>query len=328
MSFSRANPGGWSTGAKLTSAQMNALDTDHSNSFDIRSSQSNTVQSASIIDTANGGLLHGTGSGTAMQLSNSSQILLSNSSQIQVGSSLASILATVTGAVIGANTTGAAVQVSGGANFIAPAASNYTFASNQTRTINASLHPQAAYFVGSGITNPQWISTPSTPVLAQLPIWRIQGFTTSVVTTGSNAFTPYVCDLTPFMHNGATLTSALLSFFPATHANLPGSGNMPAFGIFRVTPTTTADVFSSSINTTNCLINPGPSVQLVQPANVGLYNAQQSLTYTANQNNVIDKSSYTYLAIIWDEGGSNAVAGNYYQTIELTFGSIANLGFY
>lgn len=49
MSFTRVKPGSWGVFEKLTSAQMNTLDTDHSNSLDIRSAQTNSLQSITTL---------------------------------------------------------------------------------------------------------------------------------------------------------------------------------------------------------------------------------------------------------------------------------------
>lgn len=48
MSFTRVNPGGWALGAQLTSTQMNDLDTNVSNSLDIRAGALDIAARASV----------------------------------------------------------------------------------------------------------------------------------------------------------------------------------------------------------------------------------------------------------------------------------------
>jgi hypothetical protein len=57
------------------------------------------------------------------------------------------------------------------------------------------------------------------------------------------------------------------------------------------------------------------------PANVAAYNAlgNTGFTYTPNQNNVVDKSLYTFLINVLDEDGGGAISGNIFISFKITY---------
>lgn len=65
----------------------------------------------------------------------------------------------------------------------------------------------------------------------------------------------------------------------------------------------------------------------IRTSGVPRYQAAHGITFTPDQFNVIDKASYTYWALVFDEGGTNALAGTEYYGIELNFGAIADMRF-
>jgi hypothetical protein len=119
------------------------------------------------------------------------------------------------------------------------------------------------------------------------------------------------------LHNGATLNSVGLTLQgAAAHMGLPTT--MPAFAVYRTpiaSPTGTPTALYSSTFVTD-------STGLL-----ATYKTAHMWTLPCNQTSVIDTTQYAYFAIIWDEGGTNAVVGNFYSGLLLTYTSIADMRF-
>jgi hypothetical protein len=277
MSFTRIKPGNWAVNEKLTSAQMNAIDVDHANALD-KSVAGDTIQGA--VGIASGASISANTPGA----------------QILASASGAAILATASGAVVGANITGASVAVSGGANMVAPATTNYTLATPQTLTV---VHPLTPL---GGLATTIYGASP-----ANTWTWRGAG----IMGPGSSSPAQNIA-LVP--HNGATLASVTMYFAvssPHTGA-LPSS--YPKINIYRVKAQTgvsppnlvaaTDDLDGTSFG--QSLVS-GGFTAFPAPANLTAYVASsqvQSWTATCNQNNVIDTSQYQYIVEIRDENGA------------------------
>lgn len=122
-----------------------------------------------------------------------------------------------------------------------------------------------------------------------------------------------------YIHNGATLTTAVLSFrVGRPHLGIPA--NLPAFQIDRY----------SQGHTSASLVTLGNAAVLPAPASADAYYANgavQTLTFTCTQNNAIDAGLYQYPFIIFDEKGTNSVTGNIYTSITLNYTAIADMHF-
>ena len=157
-----------------------------------------------------------------------------------------------------------------------------------------------------------------------VPIPRFPGFITQITNTGTNTFGPsYVVDLSPYVRHGATLISALLTATLATHTTEPPVH--PALGIFRFQADgssrdqTVAMQSANSLPSTNRLLSTFSQQDQIGSGSVSGYNAHYEIVnFVPDQNNVIDTTQYTYLAVIWDEGGTGAIVGNAFEHIILT----------
>lgn len=113
--------------------------------------------------------------------------------------------------------------------------------------------------------------------------------------------------------DGAELQSLSVFFKVVSHSGVPST--MPSLLLRRRTmaagvPAT--DVYLSSTNQ-QFVPTPGSGSAWYDSGN------QQSFAYTCNQNNTIDTSQYQYYLEVYDEGGTNAVSGNSYYGVALTY---------
>lgn len=130
--------------------------------------------------------------------------------------------------------------------------------------------------------------------------------------TGATQNFGYQIDINDELVDGATLASATLRCRPqGGHAGLPT--RQPQLAIVRTTVTAVAQVN---------LLSTGNGYVTMAAANTAAYQADQALVFTPDQNNVIDKTTYRYFAIIIDEAGTNAIAGIGYHSIELSMSAI------
>lgn len=120
-----------------------------------------------------------------------------------------------------------------------------------------------------------------------------------------------------YLVDGATISSVVASFAGASgHAALPGT--QASIGVFRKHKTATTLV---------SLRSAGDFVDDAQ-ASTGAYQAQHTFTYTPDQNNVVDKSTYSYFIQFWNEFGTNVVADSKLYGIEIQMTAVNVLGFY
>lgn len=127
----------------------------------------------------------------------------------------------------------------------------------------------------------------------------------------------YIISLDDAMIDGATLSSAVLRFTTfVTHAAVPVE--LPQIAIYRralaSTVLTGYGAYSTLLSTGNGYAT------LATPASVAAYEVENTITFTPNQNNVIDRATYRYFACIGDEARTNATDNsNAYHTISLNF---------
>lgn len=114
-----------------------------------------------------------------------------------------------------------------------------------------------------------------------------------------------------FLIDGSTIASATLLYRPTAHGATPlqqprfGLIRMPKAGPYTTIPTT--------------LLSTGGG--LVQDSG-GTYVSDRALLFTPNQNNVVNRSLYSYCALIWDEHSTNAVLGNGYAGVSLAMTTV------
>ncbi len=165
------------------------------------------------------------------------------------------------------------------------------------------------YFPGSNLVPA--FDTPITPSLASLwsPYFTqhyIFGGATYSFTASTDATDAYAfrMPLNEHLIDGATIASAVLTYTP------PGSSApavMPQFTIARA-PLSGLTPTSVHLRAAGFMIDTGSYAAGVS----------KDVTFTADQNNVIDLSAYTYDIILFDEHGASGSAGNMFQRVSLT----------
>ena len=126
------------------------------------------------------------------------------------------------------------------------------------------------------------------------------------------------------VHNGATLVSATLSFIVGqTHAGIPQV--LPGVRLVGV------DVFGFAFPLATAALTAGTDATGMQfvatPASGAAWYALgvgQTFTFTCDPGIVIDTTAFSYHAVIQDEFGANALTGNIYVELELSFANIAD----
>ena len=175
--------------------------------------------------------------------------------------------------------------------------SSYTYAENATTTTNISgpIVPIAGY-----------LSSESVFALGTQP------FTLEKYVVGTDAVP---LDL-PNLPQGSTLNSVSV-YFSVTNGHIGGLPAVyPSLAIYRVPLSRTyATVTKSALSTTAQQFFPGDALYASGD--------QLVMTYTCNQNNVIDKTQYVYYVSLVDESGTNAEAGNIYLGIQANVSTVA-----
>lgn len=189
-------------------------------------------------------------------------------------------------------------------------------------------------FTLSGSTNyPKFAIARSLPRIAPfVPLLGATGWSfaasggvSGIYYLGPGTASPVYVDLTPFLHNGSTLTEVALDFaVTLAHASIT-SMVLPKINVAR-TSLAVGQAASNGVS-----LNTGGQQTLGTPGSAAAYvnsNLTQSLVFPCDQNNVIDKTQYKYTAIITDENGSNSVASSTAALgFRITQGAIANMAF-
>jgi hypothetical protein len=160
-----------------------------------------------------------------------------------------------------------------------------------------------------GVINPISTAISYVPLAYADTQFDASSFIPARIYTGTPQSYAYLADLHSQLVDGASLASATLRFKPkGGHGALPTQ--QPALAICR-SPV-------AAVGTPTNLLSTGNGFAVLAAASVVAYEVDQGLVYTPNQNQVIDKTSYRYWAIIIDEAGTNAIAGAAYYSIELS----------
>jgi hypothetical protein len=147
--------------------------------------------------------------------------------------------------------------------------------------------------------------------------WAFGGFVNDfLVGPATTALQPLVL---PTAWNGATISSVACAFSVTSHTALPNV--YPSLSVSRA-PIGVAGGFAlQTLSTTDPQSFP-------TPANVTAWvdggNTQQ-LTYTCNQNSVVDTTQYVYYVGITDENGGGAVSGNLYFGLLVNYTGVASM---
>lgn len=295
MSFSRVNPGGWATGAILTSTQQNQLDIDHANSVD------KTVAGDTI-----SGLLG---------LTSTAAIVAGISSGAQGMSGAVTGGSVGLGYAPGTTTPLISTGVAYGIMSAVPAGIALGGGATDFPTfVGISSGAAPAPIARSRVV----VATAA--ALGTLPTgWTVLTFTGIKNTSGSQG------DSLPILmplHNGATLSQVSV-FFAVGVSHHPVT--MPGMSVNRVPLVNGVGSTPTSIALSSTAVQNFPD-----PGSGSAYYASgnlQQMNYACNQNNVIDTTQYGYYVRLIDEAGSGFANGNVYYGVACTYGSIADMRF-
>lgn len=119
---------------------------------------------------------------------------------------------------------------------------------------------------------------------------------------------------------GWTLTSANFDMaVGSAHANVPAV--FPSFNVLRKT----LPGIGASASPTVVSLSGGGQVSFIAGSGAAWYagGLVQQISFTCNQNNVIDESAYSYSISMFDESGANSIAGNIFYGAYLVY-TVAN----
>lgn len=301
MAITRVKSPDWGVGEKLTSPQMNALDENVTFALDKRSGESDTLESTVSIEGSGSISTGSAGARIRAHFSGSKIEASASGATIEASANGASILASANGSKIAATTAGAKIRTESGGrleladNDYPQLATGHT-GRTVTRIVRAS---QAVWGTSDNATD--------TGLLDASAVWETFDGTTlqarfsgvlflTVDTLDSLASAGFVLCLDPYLIDGATLTNVAVRLDPAgAHVALPG--RMPRFAVCRIAGDATVVTLHSAGNAI-----------ADTSASTGVYEAAHLVTSAMDQNNVVDKSQYSYWVGVWNEGGTNAVA--------------------
>lgn len=362
MSFTKVGPaGGWSFGAKLTSAQMNQLDADHADALDktiAGDTLSGAISIASsgsiVVNNAGGQIVSSVAAGIVINEAGGLQAVVASAVEATASGAIVSttshgITSTaldgiaaggVRGISDGGHTGGIVGTVYGGIQPNTPGGINDGgIAGGITSTTPGGLGLSggssdwpAFYSAGSPTTRSR-TDTYLIPIPRVVPSgWAFSSASCSALSSTSNggAFVTIPLD---FLHQGATLAGLYLIFgVQNSHTDVPGI--LPTMGVFRfpigpgVSASSAQQLYSGGSGFQT--FGTSPASPSSPPATgADWYNGgnNQAFGFIPNQNNVIDHSSYVYTIVLSDETGSNSIAGNYWYAVAPLYTNISNMQF-
>lgn len=314
MSFTRVNPPGFAVGDVLTSAQMNSLDIDHANALDktsagdtlngvvtisgsgqivVTTSQGIKATTGSIVSTGAGGI--GTTAVTGITTSVANGIGPGIAGGISDGGFAGGIRAITAGGIQSSVVGG--IQLAGGAtdwvSFSATRGHAMSFSPKPQGTVDGTNWSMPSS--GSGLPQLTSLTTTAQPILLELPL-----------------------------HDGGTLFQIAVYFIVGnTHTSAPATP--PTIDIRRAT-------IASFGGSTVSLFSTGPQPFFSAgspPSGATWYNGGliQAFAPTANQNNVINRSTYVYFMVLTDEAGTGSHTSNDYVGFQVSYTGIPNMMF-
>ena len=285
-------------GGTLNITSGGTLNINGSANMHVKSSGTVTCDSGGAIELASGGTFNGL-SGSFFNLTNTNSIF-----------------------------NNAVISLSGGTTMATSGASYITIASSGTlQTTGGTFHAiTGAFTVESAVTSkmgdfPEFITAKSRYV-CESPLDGGPGSGTwgyalqFVYSTGSTG--GYWVKNLNRTHHGATLSNLYVNFAVGTsHSNEPAT--FPSLSVHRY--------IINSMFSGQALSTSDPQYYPTQGSGSAYYDGgtQNYLSYSCNQNNVIDNTSYIYVLTINDEAGANSIVGNAYGTIQMHFTAIPNL---
>lgn len=313
--FSRIKSAGWGVLEKFTSAQANQLDIDHANALD-KTTAGDTL-SGVVALAATGAILVSTPGG----------IINSEVAGGIQGSAAGSIFPSVAGGISTAQPSGILSNVAAGISTATAGGIAPTVAGGIASGVVGGIA-----LTGGATDYPTFGGTPRSftrcvPMLVNslASPWTLTttlpGPNFAQLLIGGGTTQAQICSL-PNLWNGARLSSVACTFSVNTsHSAVPA--NLPAIGIYRVSLSPGAGFAAAALSTS-------PTQSFPTPGSGSAYFAggnTQSLIYTCNitANLEIDATSFVYFAVIFDENGTNSIAGNFFGGFQLEYTSVTSL---
>ena len=343
MSFTKVGPiGGWAMGAKLTSAQMNQLDSDHALALDKSVAgdtlsgvvlMASTAQIAAsnadnIIATAAGAITTGATGGIK-------SIVVAGITTTQAGGIAPQVAAGITD---GGIATGIQATIADGIDAGVAKGIQSHVADGISGNALGAIQADAAGALRSAVVGgiqlaggaTDWPTFSAARNRVKMITFQPQGGLASGWTLsaplpgviGPGTSTSQFFDLTPQLHNGATLQNFNIYFIVNNSHSGGAPQNLPSATILRF-PVLTPSSY--------VYLNSGTSVSATNPGGTGTswYDSAnpQEWNYLCNQNNVIDTTQYMYALQITDENGTNAESDTQYMYAQAQFTGISNMQF-
>jgi hypothetical protein len=354
MSFGRVNPGGWAPNAKLTSTQQNQLDYDHSLAVDktgdsllgnltLNGAGSNSGSAGSIISTSPatmsglvslntnmvGELVTITGAANSgnngtfpiasvSELAGS--ITYNNFSAVAPDTNNGTITWTINtpAAQILLPNAGARIETFVPLGFFVNANGGLvSFAGNGGIALCGGSNDYPTYSTISGgavVSSPRSFTRAYPLVLSMFVSGSFTLGSSGINALYGQASTVSQQLLLPNLWNGATITSVSVTMTVAgAHTALPAV--YPSLTVLR-------NPIGAGSNFGFQQLSSSFPQSFPTPANVTAYKdggLTQLLTFTCNQNNVVDSTQYVYVINLTDESGTNSVVNNFYSGILVNY---------
>lgn len=228
---------------------------------------------------------------------------LASTAGIDVNNAGAQINSSVAGGIVSSAAAGIKTTAAGGFQLAGGSTDWPTFSSNRSYS--------KAWQIAYPTLETGWSNT----VAGNASIGLIGG-----ATTGAQPL------ILPGLHNGATLASVSVLFYVGTsHSAVPA--NLPTIAVFRIPVTAgvgTAYAATPLSTSSPQSFSPTPSSGAAWYSSGNI----QALTFSCNQDNVIDTANYIYGATIVDENGANSASGNFYYAIGYTYTTISSMAMF
>lgn len=284
------------------SANLSVLKVNSSNNIELGSS-------SSAVQLANNTPLYGRNAADSASLS---LVKLNSSNTVVVGESSASGISLADDTSVTGTLTTAAITATGTVSVTGTVSINGTLQRSSATTQNIFV-PPVNYLTTNGLVVPTR-NAPFGHLTGVSSIQNTYGSLLFLVSPTTAAAQGILFDITPYLHNNATLSSVTVYVKGTSgHSGIPLSP--PAVGVFRITPGTAA------LNT----LSSSGDFGFDAPASVGAYETSHTFTHTLNQYNTIDKGSYMYVAQVWGECGTYALNSLSYYGLRLNMTSISDI---
>lgn len=277
MSISRIKPFNWAVNEKLTSAQINQIDTSLTYALDKRDGYADSLGSDVTVNS----------SGSFIFASGSSLVANSGSFTTFYGTTAVASGGTFSASAGSVVSLAGAVNISGGTTISgATTLSNTVSLTGATTASNFTLSNTNRVKLASRSATRVWdghfVPDPNTN-------WRISSGAWRTSTTATLQVLSCALDLP---HN-AVLTSIIVYVQGGSgHGSLPTS--MPILDFIRVTVATGATSSASATDSS---------------ATVGVYEAVHNITYTPAPGYTIDRDTYKYVVALTSESDASTIAG-------------------